>query len=258
MVQRRGTPHPPYRMAQSQSPRVTIPSTPPLPEMARRPRPFSSIPRGNYGQLPSSSSLPMPGPRSRPSSAAVSRASVYSPQLPPHPERSRLSLRPSALRASSTSRDAQSEGNIDGQGQADDHLSVDNADALNEVILALDMKQNGNLGCAYYIASEEALFLMEDVSMATVEIVETVLLHAKPTTIMAPPRVPQEVHDKLQRGAHDEGGSVQSKEHAKNDKQVLIVSRWCARRVHSAYPQVSRLSVRCWGGQASRCTEPSG
>ncbi|KAK8126143.1 p-loop containing nucleoside triphosphate hydrolase [Apiospora kogelbergensis] len=210
MVQRRGTPHPPYRMAQSQSPRVTIPSTPPLPEMARRPRPFSSIPRGNYGQLPSSSSLPMPGPRSRPSSAAVSRASVYSPQLPPHPERSRLSLRPSALRASSTSRDAQSEGNIDGQGQADDHLSVDNADALNEVILALDMKQNGNLGCAYYIASEEALFLMEDVSMATVEIVETVLLHAKPTTIMAPPRVPQEVHDKLQRGAHDEGGSVQN------------------------------------------------
>ncbi|KAK8019771.1 hypothetical protein PG990_004909 [Apiospora arundinis] len=206
MAQRRPTP---YQPLPSQSPRGTIPSTPPLPEMARGSRSSSSTPRGNDGRFISSSSLLIPGPRSRLSSAAVSRAAIYSPQLPPHPGRARLSLRPSSLRGSSTGRSTPSEDNNDWQGQVDDRFSADDADALNEVILALDMKPNGNLGCAYYIAFEEALFMMEDVPMASMEIVETLLLHAKPTTIMTPPRVPQEVHDKLQGGAHNEGGSVQ-------------------------------------------------
>lgn len=161
----------------------------------------------------------MPGSRSRPSPAAVSRASVYSPQLPPHPERPRLSLRPSSLRASSSSRSPSLEGNDRGQGHSDDSFGVDDADALNEVILALDMKNNGNVGYAYYVASEEALFLMEDVPMAGMEIVDTLLLHAKPTSIMVPPRVSQEAHDKLQRGAHSEGGSIQGTEYAMHHKR---------------------------------------
>ncbi|KAK8140447.1 hypothetical protein PG984_000513 [Apiospora sp. TS-2023a] len=206
MAQRRGTP---YQAAQSQSPRESFGSTPPLPEMARRPRSSSSNPRWNDPPLASSSSLLVPGSRSRPSPAAVSRASVYSPQLPPHPPRPRLSLRPSSLRGSSSSRSPSSEVDNRGQGHNDDPFGVDDADALNEVILALDMKANGNVGCAYYVASEEALFLMEDVPMAGMEIVDTLLLHAKPTSIMVPPRVSQEAHDKLQRGAHSESGSIQ-------------------------------------------------
>ncbi|KAK8048556.1 dna mismatch repair protein msh5 protein [Apiospora phragmitis] len=177
--------------------------------MARGSRSSSSTPQGIDRRLTSLSSLLVPGARSRPSPAAISRASVYSPQLPPHPERPRLSFRPSSLRASSSYHSVSSEGSNDGHDQGDDQFGADDADALNEVILALDMKKNGDLGCAYYIASEEALFLMEDVSTAGPEIVETLLLHAKPTTIMVPPRVSQEAHDKLRRGAHSEGGSVQ-------------------------------------------------
>ncbi|KAK7952460.1 mismatch repair protein 5 [Apiospora aurea] len=206
MQPRRATP---YQGAPSQPHPGSIASRPPLPVLVRGSRSSSSTPQEGGRRRTSSSSLFIPGSRSRPSPAAVSRASAYSPQLPPHPGRPRLSLRPSSLRASSSERSLSSEGGNDGQDQGDDRFGVDDADALNEVILALDTKKNGNLGCAYYVASEETLFLMEDVSMAGLEIVETLLLHAKPTTIMVPPRVFQEAHDKLQRGAHSEGGSIQ-------------------------------------------------
>lgn len=79
-----------------------------------------------------------------------------------------------------------------------DHVDPD---ALGEIIMAIDMNKTGNLGCAYYIAAEEKLLLLEDIPMAGPEIVETLLLNAEPTTILAPSRASATLLDILRKGA---------------------------------------------------------
>lgn len=88
---------------------------------------------------------------------------------------------------------------------SDEAFSITESDALNEVIVALDMKQNGDLGCAYYIAVEEVLYLLEDVAMAGVELIETLLLHTQPTTILLSSRAPEALVQALERNADRPG-----------------------------------------------------
>jgi DNA mismatch repair protein MSH5 len=39
----------------------------------------------------------------------------------------------------------------------------EDADALNEIIMAVDVRgSNGTIGCAYYVAREEVLYIMQD------------------------------------------------------------------------------------------------
>jgi len=75
--------------------------------------------------------------------------------------------------------------------------------------MALDMKQNGDLGCAYYIAVDQALYLLEDVAMAGIELIETLLLHSQPTTILLSSRAPEDLVQALEcnldRPGADEG-----------------------------------------------------
>ncbi|CAJ2513306.1 Uu.00g014250.m01.CDS01 [Anthostomella pinea] len=131
-----------------------------------------------------------------------------SPQLPMHPQRQRLSLRPSSQRASSAISSPHPE---DNHGEADELLSQEDADALNEIIMAIDMKENGargcTLGCAYYIALDEALYLLEDVAMAGVDLVETLLLYAKPTTVLISSRASESLADCLARAAQGIDGN---------------------------------------------------
>ncbi|KAI1079458.1 muts domain V-domain-containing protein [Whalleya microplaca] len=157
------------------------------------------------------------GGQSRNSSRAPSRATVQSyhpsPQLPQHPQRQRLSLRPPSQRASSVSSRRQPEDNDDVDDDDDDNVvSNEEADALNEVIMAIDMKDNGNLGCAYYIALDETLYLLEDVAMSGIDFVETLLLYAKPTTILVSARASDTLASYLARGAqgiHGNRGDIQ-------------------------------------------------
>lgn len=60
----------------------------------------------------------------------------------------------------------------------------ENADAMNEVIMAVDMRERGTVGCAYYVARDEKLCLMEDIKMAGLEVVDTLKLHVEPTTVL--------------------------------------------------------------------------
>lgn len=49
------------------------------------------------------------------------------------------------------------------------------ADALQEIVMAVDMRDRGTVGCSYYVAREEKLYFMEDVkfgSMDTVDVCE--------------------------------------------------------------------------------------
>ncbi|RYP68990.1 hypothetical protein DL769_005377 [Monosporascus sp. CRB-8-3] len=129
---------------------------------------------------------------------------MSSPQLPAHPNRERLSLRPTPLRASSANASHEPE---DQQDEKSERKLSEDADALNEIIMAIDMKNNGNLGCSYYIAAQETLFLLEDVAMAGVELVETLLLHANPTTVLIASRAPDSLADYLERGAQGVDGN---------------------------------------------------
>ena len=45
-------------------------------------------------------------------------------------------------------------------------------DALNEIVMALDLRNRDTVGCSYYVAREEKLYLMGDVKFGGVEIVE--------------------------------------------------------------------------------------
>lgn len=46
------------------------------------------------------------------------------------------------------------------------------ADHLNEVIMAIDLRDRGTVGCCYYVAMEEKLYLMEDVKHGGLEVVQ--------------------------------------------------------------------------------------
>lgn len=107
-------------------------------------------------------------------------------------------MRPSPLRSSPA---------VISQDEPEREELPDDADALNEIIMAIDMKNNGNLGCAYYITAQETLYLLEDVAMAGIDLVETLLLHANPTTVLISARAPDNLAGHLERGAQGVDGN---------------------------------------------------
>lgn len=83
----------------------------------------------------------------------------------------------------------------------------EDVDALHEVIMAIEMKDNGSVGCSYYIAMEETLFLQEDIPMAGMELVETLLIHVEPTTVIIANRAPEKLARFLEDGMQDMQGN---------------------------------------------------
>lgn len=71
--------------------------------------------------------------------------------------------------------------------------------------MAIDMKDNGTIGCAYYVAIDEALFIQEDIPMAGVDFVETLLMRIEPTTVLTSIRGPDSLIEFLEAGAQDFG-----------------------------------------------------
>lgn len=82
---------------------------------------------------------------------------------------------------------------------------------MNEIIMAIDMRDRGpqgsTIGCAYYVVLEEVLYLLEDVAMAGVDLVETLLLHGQPTTVLISTRAPESLAGVLARGSQDVNGN---------------------------------------------------
>ncbi|KFY67615.1 hypothetical protein V496_01506 [Pseudogymnoascus sp. VKM F-4515 (FW-2607)] len=79
----------------------------------------------------------------------------------------------------------------------------EDADALNEIIMAVDMRDRGTLGCAYYVAREEKLFLMEDIKLSGLDIVDTLKLHASPTVVLISTKSDDALEDHLMKEAKD-------------------------------------------------------
>lgn len=145
---------------------------------------------------------------SRPQSQSFNRMSSVprsvppsSPRLPPLSQQSRISLKPgtSRLSAGSSSRDqdvirANDETEVEIQERED-------LDALNEIIMAIEMKERGSIGCAYYIAREEKLCLMEDMKMAGLKIVDTLKIHIQPSVVLISTRCEEKLEEHLGKEA---------------------------------------------------------
>lgn len=82
---------------------------------------------------------------------------------------------------------------------------------MDEVIMAIDMKDNGTIGCAYYVAIDEALFIQEDIPLAGVDFVEMLLMRVEPTTILTSIRGPDCLIELLEAGAQDFGQNREGK-----------------------------------------------
>jgi DNA mismatch repair protein MSH5 len=147
-------------------------------------------------------------PRNRPVESSISRLGPLSHNLAesspalPQPKQKRVSLRPSASHIpSNSSSDPHAEPDLEGLETDADIQRRENADAMNEIIMAVDMRERGTLGCAYYIAREEKLCLMEDIKMAGLDLVDTLKLHAQPTVLLISSRADEELEDHLSKEA---------------------------------------------------------
>lgn len=94
-----------------------------------------------------------------------------------------------------------------GGSLAEENQNEDDGDGVNEVIMAIEMKDNNTVGCAYYVTLEETLYLQEDIPMAGMELVETLLLQAQPTTVIINNRAPAKIAEYLEAHAQDLDGS---------------------------------------------------
>lgn len=45
------------------------------------------------------------------------------------------------------------------------------SDSLDQVVMSLDLRDKGTVGCCYYVAREEILYLMEDVTYGGLEVI---------------------------------------------------------------------------------------
>lgn len=77
-------------------------------------------------------------------------------------------FRSQSVLSQSVTRDT-TEGDTSGihEGGRDEDL-----DALNEVVMAVEMRNNATVGCAYYVARDEVLYLMQDAQLGGKEMID--------------------------------------------------------------------------------------
>ncbi|GKT39951.1 uncharacterized protein ColSpa_00132 [Colletotrichum spaethianum] len=60
--------------------------------------------------------------------------------------------------------------------------------------MAVFVREKGKLGCAYYNSDEGNLFLLQEMSCAEpLQLIETIMVHVQPTTILLPLKTPDPV-----------------------------------------------------------------
>ncbi|QDS74512.1 hypothetical protein FKW77_007276 [Venturia effusa] len=174
------------------------------------PREYTS--RGGRGRGSSAPSKSSASSRLRRDSTPRSASGAPSSRPSATPGLSRASAIPALVRLQSRVRIARSrsdnpalpENSDDGysrerplhEGEVDD-----DADSLNEVVLAVDLRERGTVGCAYYVARDEKLFFMEDARLG-------VKLHVEPTVILVSMRIDEEVMDRLDPELRHRASSV--------------------------------------------------
>lgn len=69
----------------------------------------------------------------------------------------------------------------------------------NNTTLAMDMKTDATLGCAYFSSDSNTLFLFQEVAGAEMVLVDQLLFHARPAVVLLPSRAPENLVRHLER-----------------------------------------------------------
>ncbi|CAL3963751.1 unnamed protein product [Diplocarpon coronariae] len=151
--------------------------------------------------------------------------------LPTLPRQNRISLRGSGSQSSAfySERDRDIVRSAVFETEAEIQARED-SDAINEVIMAVELKACGTIGCAYYLAREEKLCLMEDIEMAGLDIIDTLKLHIQPTVILISTRADEELENHLSKDARgidrrDEESRRKNLEYLPNDIAAHVAFR---------------------------------
>ncbi|TQS38393.1 hypothetical protein Golomagni_01101 [Golovinomyces magnicellulatus] len=79
--------------------------------------------------------------------------------------------------------------------------SREDSDAMNDIFMAIDMRNRGTIGCAYYSPREQKLYLMEDIKMGTLDIIEILTLQVQPSVILISNRTDEKLEKLLAKDA---------------------------------------------------------
>lgn len=99
-------------------------------------------------------------------------------------------------------------------------------DANHEIVMAVDLKERGTVGCCYYVARDEKMYFMEDSRMGGVDVVDALKMYIEPTVILVSSKIDDEVIEKLDPEAgskgSESGGTLLL---PTKDKTALIIHR---------------------------------
>lgn len=87
-------------------------------------------------------------------------------------------------------------------GEIEDQSEAGDDAITQEVIMAMDMRDNATIGCAYFNTRDSTLSLSEDIPMANLDIAEQFLIHIQPTTVLLSARAPESFHEFLEKQAN--------------------------------------------------------
>ncbi|KAF4445068.1 hypothetical protein F53441_10992 [Fusarium austroafricanum] len=82
-----------------------------------------------------------------------------------------------------------------------DHAGVRNSSDLiqHEVVMAIDLKENSTIGCAYFSTTDGILHVSEDIATASLDIAEQFVVHIQPTSLLVSARAPASFRDHLEK-----------------------------------------------------------
>ncbi|EEY18994.1 conserved hypothetical protein [Verticillium alfalfae VaMs.102] len=72
--------------------------------------------------------------------------------------------------------------------ESNDFCETANAE---EVVLAVNFMETGNLGCAYFATNTQELRILHDMQHADVDVLEALLAHVQPTVVLLPLKTPE-------------------------------------------------------------------
>ncbi|KAI9036427.1 MutS family protein MSH5 [Aspergillus affinis] len=88
-------------------------------------------------------------------------------------------------------------------------------DVFDQVIVAIDTRDSGTVGCSYYSAREEKLYMLGDMQSSGTDVIDTIIFQTKPTVILASPRVDY---------VHGQGRSGSEQDNSKNFQYIHMES----------------------------------
>ncbi|KAK2827800.1 hypothetical protein FQN49_007330, partial [Arthroderma sp. PD_2] len=83
----------------------------------------------------------------------------------------------------------------------------DDDDDLCRVVMAVDIKDRGTIGCSYYSAQEEKLYVMEDIVYGELDVIDILKLEVEPTVLLLSMRADQSLEDPTNSGNADRTAS---------------------------------------------------